>query len=258
MQRVSHPELDDQPWLPRSVRDGFTDYLRFMTVRARPYRSVVGSLADAIRASGAHRVVDLASGGGGPWPQLHPELVRRGVRTNVTLTDRYPNRAAAKRLGDQPGIAYRTDPVDARSVPADLTGFRTMFSSFHHFEPDEAKAILRDAAEHAAGIAVFEVVARQPMAFAAAPFVPLPLLVLAPVLQPFRVSRLFWTYLAPVLPMVLAWDALASVRKAYTAEEMLALARAAAPGYGWQAGRTAASVPAPSITYLIGTRAAPS
>ena len=254
MQRVSHPELDDQPWLPTSVRDGFTDYVRFMSERPRPYRSAVGQLADAIRMSGATNVVDLASGGGGPWPQLRLELARRGVEVDVTLTDRYPNRAAGERLATQPGVTYRTESVDARSVPADLTGFRTMFSTFHHFEPDEATAILRDAAANAAGIAVLEVVDRTPLGFAAAPFVPLPLLVLAPFLRPFRASRLLWTYLVPALPMTLAWDALASVRKAYTADEILALAHAAAPGYGWRAGRTEPSLPVPSITYLFGTQ----
>lgn len=252
MNRVPHPELDDQPWLPRSIRDGLTDYLRFLTVRARPYRAAEDVLADAIRASGATGFVDLASGGGGPWPQLRPALARRGVDVAVTLTDRFPNLAAAERLEAQPGIAYRRDPVDARHVPRDLSGFRTMFSTFHHFEPAAAIAILRDAAENAAGIAIFEAVSRSPMALAAAPFVTVPLLFVAPFLRPFRWSRLLWTYLAPVLPMVLAWDALASVRKAYEPDEMLAMAREARADYDWRMGRTDVRFPL-RITYLVGT-----
>lgn len=252
MKRVSHPELGDQPWLPRSIRDGFTDYLRFMTVRARPYRAAETFLADAIRSSGATRVVDLASGGGGPWPQLRLELGRRGLEVEVVLTDWFPNLAAGERLEAQPGISYRREPVDARSVPSDLTGFRTMFSTFHHFEPDAATAILRDAAENAAGIAIFEAVSRSPLALAAALFVPVPLLFVAPFLEPFRGSRLLWTYLLPVLPMVLAWDALASVRKAYTPQEMLAMAQEARADYDWRVGQTSGRFPL-RVTYLVGT-----
>lgn len=252
MKRVSHPEVDDQPWLPRSVRDGFTDYLRFMTTHARPYQAVVEPLADALRVSGATTVVDLASGGGGPWPQLRGELARRGVEIDVVFTDRYPNLGAADALAAQPELTYHREPVDARDVPADLRGFRTMFSAFHHFEPHDAVAILRDAAEQGDGIAIVEAVRRSAAALALAPFVPLPMMVLAPFIRPFRWSRLAWTYAFPLIPMALAFDALASVRKAYTEDELLSMARTAREDYEWRV-ETAPHARWPiSILYLIG------
>jgi len=39
-------------------------------------------------------------------------------------------------------------------VPDELTGFRTIFSAFHHFRPEEARAVVADAAHQRQGIAV--------------------------------------------------------------------------------------------------------
>ena len=42
------------------------------------------------------------------------------------------------------------------NVPESLNGFRTLFSSFHHFRPEQARAILANAMEKKQAIAVFE------------------------------------------------------------------------------------------------------
>lgn len=241
--------------MPHGVRDAVTDYLHVMTKIARPYRPVVDLLADALRRAGARTVVDLASGGSGPWPQLRPALARRGVEVDVVLTDLYPNRAAAARAAGVPGVRYRTEPVDAVRPPAGLRGFRTLFSTFHHFEPDDAAALLRNAATDGAGIAVFEAVQRTPAVFAGALLAPFPLLVVAPLMRPFRVSRLFWTYLVPAAPLTVLWDAMASCRKAYAPDEMLEIARAARAEYDWRAGVARGQPWQVPVTYLIGTPA---
>jgi hypothetical protein len=71
------------------------------------------------------------------------------------LTDLYPNIeayedacSACERLG------YHADPVDA--TDCDVEGFRTIFTSFHHFPRDLGVKILADAVRKEQGIAVFE------------------------------------------------------------------------------------------------------
>ena len=56
------------------------------------------------------------------------------------------------------------------------------------------------------------------------PLVPLAVLVLTPAVRPFRWSRLFWTYLVPVLPPPILFDGVVSCLRVYTPEEMLAMA----------------------------------
>lgn len=94
-----------------------------------------------------NNVVDLASGAGGPIPIVAKEVRRLGFDLNVTLTDRFPNPAATT-------FPYYPEPIDARRIPATLTGIRTMFASFHHFRPAEARDILRDAYEHRTPICI--------------------------------------------------------------------------------------------------------
>src|ERR1700716_560527 len=75
-------------------------------------------------------------------------------------------------------------PVNANCRPEGLTGFRTMFSSFHHFDPEDARAILTDSFGRREGIAIFEAAERSATSICAVFFVPLLALVLAPGIRP--------------------------------------------------------------------------
>src|SRR5439155_9133857 len=108
-------------------------------------------LRRAIERTKARRIVDLCSGAGGPWSRLAGQ-----VGVPVLLTDLYPHRGGVRDLSLYP------ESVDARKVPEQLDGFRTIFTAFHHFRPVEARAILEDAVRHHQGIGVFEVARRAP------------------------------------------------------------------------------------------------
>jgi len=106
--------------------------------------------------------VDLCSGTGGPWLRFvwEPRLIR-APRLAILLTDKYPNKQALLRAGAASRqISVQVSPVDATAVPSHLMGFRTVFSSFHHFEPDAARAILEDAMIRGNGVGVFEAARR--------------------------------------------------------------------------------------------------
>src|SRR5437867_274577 len=135
MARLHLFEIHDQPWCPPSLRDALTDFLGFALRLGGSYAPIAPQLRAAVARAGAARIVDLCSGAGGPWPAL-----RRDVSVPILLTDKYPNRQT--RTGTLP---FHPEPVDATAVPADLGGFRTLFTSFHHFRPDEARAILANA-----------------------------------------------------------------------------------------------------------------
>src|SRR5687767_5837892 len=139
MRRIHAIELEDQPWMPRLIRDFATDYLRHVIEMSDAYAPVLPLITEALHASGEHRVVDLCSGGGGPWPGLLPRVRAKLSTLQVVLTDRYPNAAAAERVKAIEGLSYHDEPVDALRVPAQLTGFRTMFTALHHFRPDEVR-----------------------------------------------------------------------------------------------------------------------
>lgn len=254
MKRRHLVELEDLPWWPRLFRDATTDYLVAALRHAKVYDGLVPRLAASIRRSGADQIIDLCSGGGGPWPDLLPALRKAGVDVPICLTDKYPNAAALGRVtATTRGIQFEAESVSATDVPARLTGFRTVFTAFHHFRPPDARDILAAAVRDRQGIAIAEASSRSWAALAMQAIVPLAVLVLTPTIRPFRWSRLFWTYLVPVLPIAILFDGVVSTLRVYTPEEMLAMGReVSGDAYDWEAGvERPAGSPIP-IPYLIG------
>jgi hypothetical protein len=171
----------------------------------------------------------------------------------VCLTDHDPNLEGFERARRLSGgaITSHPKPVDATQVPAELTGFRTMFFAFHHLRPEQARAALADAAAKGEGIAVFDGTRPSPLLFPLLLATPLRVLLATPFIRPFRWSRLFWTYLVPALPLVLLFDTVVSLLRVYSVPELRDLT-AGLDHYRWDIG-TVRARPVPFwITYLIG------
>ena len=254
MKRLHALEIEDQDWCPQAVRDGVTDYLQFALVTAKPYAVAVPQLAEALKRTGTKRVVDLCSGAAGPWRWLLPALAEQGLDLSVCLTDRYPNlRSLPNTPKGNPKIHYHPQPVEATQVPPELGGFRTVFTAFHHFRPEQARAILVDAVNSRQGIAVLEASQRRLLALLLLLPLPLAIWLLTPFIQPFRWSRLFWTYVIPLVPLVTLFDGLVSCLRTYNVEELRELIRSVpAENYHWDVGTLRGKGNPIEITYLIG------
>lgn len=253
MGRLPLFEIEDQPWCPPAIRRAVTGYLRLVAGLTRQVRPVVPAVADLLRRSGGTTIIDLCSGSGGVAADLAALLASSGVDARVLLTDLYPDveafgEAARSSRGR---VEFRAEPLDATSVPRELSGVRTMFNAFHHFEPDDARRILRDAAEAGRPIAVVEFVEKNAFTLAGVLFSPLLMLVLAPLARPLRPMSLVFTYLVPVAPLVVLWDGLASWLRVYSLAELRGLAASIdAPGYEWIVGHW--RVGPTRVTYLTG------
>lgn len=259
MGRLHLIELEDQPWCPAPIRDGATDYLQLTQQVADLFGPAASLLAAALRRTGATRILDLCAGGAGPWHRLLPALEVQGLEPDVLLTDLHPNADAFSRAKkDSRGrLEGLPAPVDARHVPEELTGFRTIFNALHHFRPDDARAILRNAVERREGIAVFEAVERTAPSIVGILPSPIAVLLLTPLMRPFRWSRLLFTYLLPVIPLLVLFDGVVSCLRVYSPEELRALVGGLGEtGYDWEIGRLPGKGPA-KITYLIGVPRTP-
>ena len=144
-------------------------------------------------------------------------------------------------------------PVDATRVPADLPGFRTMFSCLHHFRPAQAEAILRDAFERRRGIGIFEVTERAPLGLAQAFMSPIPVVFLTPFVRPLRLSRFALTYLLPLVPALFMFDGVVSNLRTYTQDELRAMtAPLRRADYRWEIGQARHPILPTKVTYVIG------
>ena len=249
-------EFEDQSWFPDVIRTGGTDYLRYLLVATEVYKPCIVLLNEVLKQTGETKIVDLCSGGGGYIEQVYHEF--NYVPTNdisFTLTDKFPNIEAYKHLQNKTNgkIGFDARSVDAASVPADLKGTRTMFSAIHHFQPGQVRSILKNAVDNNASIAIFDggdksifsilgILVIHPIAF----------LLFTPFFKPFKFSRLFFTYILPLIPLYTIWDGCVSILRLYKPKELLKIASEVSGTYKWTAGKTTSKFGL-HASYLIGT-----
>lgn len=254
MPRLHLFELEDQPWFPATIRDSATDYLRFMEAKFELHKSMLPLLRAALKESGSTQIVDLCAGAGGPILALQAALAVEGFAVQVLLTDRYPNLEAFQQLSAlHPGnIQYSASPVDATQVPVELKGLRTMFNAFHHFAPNAARAVLASAVAARQPIAIFEIPERRLSTILPLLLTPIFVAIATPWIRPFRWSRLFWTYLVPLVPLTCCWDGIVSQLRAYSVPELHELTQGL-DTYHWKVGQVEIGTTPGSLTYLLGT-----
>jgi hypothetical protein len=142
LQRIHLFEFLDLPWYPQTFRRMQTDYLQFAASMGMGHQNLVPLLSKAMQHAGTAQIVDLCSGGSGPWMRLQEHFKRAGLSVSIKLTDKYPHpEAVHKWAGASPqGIEYLSEPVDAMQVPPHLKGMRTLFEGFHHLSPSRPGA----------------------------------------------------------------------------------------------------------------------
>lgn len=220
------------------------------------YDPIVLRLRCALQEAGTRQILDLCSGGGGPWPRLIQGFEdKERFPIQVRLTDKFPNPKAFEHAQKihRARIAFHAASVDAARIPCDLQGFRTFFTCFHHFPPDRARTVLQDVVGHQEGVGIFEVPKRDWLTILFVAFMPALALALVPFIRPFRWSRLLWAYVIPALPLVLWFDGVVSCLRAYTPLELRELTRRlAGHGYHWESGEEENRRLPVTVTYLIG------
>jgi hypothetical protein len=170
---------------------------------------------------------------------------------DATLTDLFPDREAFAWAASATGgrVLGWPEPVDARRVPAPLAGVRTFFNSFHHFPPEGARAILEDAYRQRQPILVAEITERS--AFRAAlTFLHSATLMFryVPQMRPAApLSVWIFTYLIPLLPLALAWDAMISCLRSYNEAELRQLCSNFSEEWAWEFRR----IPMPGLPVHI-------
>lgn len=254
MKRLHLFEWEDQKWFPTFLRDYMTDFLQFVANQFDMFKGVVPVLLEGLQKSGSTQVIDLASGGGGSWKKLLGHLQSAVPNLKVMLSDYYPNLDAfeATKAQNPEVFDYKKKSINAMDVPKELKGLRTMFLSFHHFQPEQAVKILQDAVNKRQAIAVFEAQERSISHFIQFFFSPINVLLMTPFIPPFKIGRIFFTYLIPLVPILVWWDGLVSVLRTYSQAELRDLIDQVEgnEGYVWEVGKKKSGMV--TVPYLLG------
>lgn len=192
MGRIHLFEFEDQSWFPDFLRNYGTDFLQFLSNKTKLFKSIIPIIEEGVRESETNQIIDLGSGGGGGLIWLNEQLKKNNPSLRILLTDYFPNIPAFENTKRKDAnIDFIDTPIDARKVPEKLKGLRTMFLSFHHFKPLEARMILQNAVNTNSPIAIFEAQERSLPSIVAMIFSPLSVLITTPFIQPFKWERFF-------------------------------------------------------------------
>lgn len=139
---------------------------------------------------------------------------------------------------------YLKEDIQIKSIPisdfnTDTKGVYLFLNSFHQLNVKQAKEILSQIVNSKNPIIIVEgnndslwqVVGMTV-------FVPLTTLLTAPFVKPFRLTRLLFTYIIPVLPLIITIDGCIALLKLYNPKDLLELTSSInAPKYEWKAGK---------------------
>lgn len=255
MRRIHLFEFEDLHWFPAFLRNYVTDFLQFLSNKTKLYKSVIPIIKKGLEQSGTNQIIDLGSGGGGGLIWLNSALKEDIPDLKITLTDYYPNISAfefTKKQADN--FDFLEKPVDARNVPIGLKGLRTQFLSLHHFREDDAKQILQNAINTNSSIAIFEAQERSIPSILAMLLSPVSVLLTTPFIRPFKPGRIIFTYIIPVVPLVVLWDGIVSSFRTYSVKEMNELVNKLndRDKYNWDIGKVKSGPGV--ILYLLGTK----
>ena len=249
-------EFEDLSWFPNFLRQSMTDYLRFVLNAVNFYYPVTPFIREGLDNAKRFTVIDLCSGGGGAIKKVQKNFYDTyNVSLPVILTDKFPNFEAFRLLkqGSNGGIDFAAKPVDATNVPPELTGLRTIFSAFHHFNKAQARLVLQDAVTALQPIAVFD--GGDKTIFTALGIIifhPIIFFLFTPFIKPFRFSRIIFTYLVPLIPLCTIWDGVVSIMRLYKPAELLSVANSInSPLFKWNAGNLKNKF-GMKVTYLLG------
>lgn len=226
--RLHLVETEELSWLPAFMRRGIINALGLILRTVKAYEH--GFDLFARWSKGGRDLLDLGSGSGDHVGKLLQFRRSKGDDAEAPLTvcvsDLAPDVQRFRRLQNQfpDQIRYVAQSLDATHVGVTLgRDLRSMFTAFHHLNPDQARALLLDASQHSNGIFIFEPQTRR-VASLLANAMGIVFGMIAPfVVRPFDWRIALFSTVIPVIPLLLVFDGVVSVLRSYTVAEIEAM-----------------------------------
>src|SRR5262249_34990369 len=123
----------------------------------------------------------------------------------------------------------------------------------HHFKPAQVKCVLKNAVDNNVPIAIFDGGDKSIFGILGIIIIhPIAIFLFTPFFKPFKFSRLFFTYIIPMIPLYTVLDGCVSIMRLYSPGELLKISKAVSPDkFKWSAGKTKNRFGL-HATYLIG------
>jgi len=253
-------EFTDLAWVPNVLKFHIAEIIEQIDAGSPTLETAVDKLETVLAAQGEKDVTELCAGSGRTLIRSLKDAFSAGRLRRLRITDWFPQVEGYRALAaNHPFVDPVERPVDARKVPEDLPGARVIIRGFHHFEPKDAKAILKSAYDSRSVFAAFETPERSARWILFISLVPsfILALIMTARIRPLRWHHLLFGYLIPIVPLMFCWDNVVSGLRAYTQDELKAMvADLDDPDYRWEIGVLPNKNPNHAIrriSYVIGT-----
>ena len=206
-------ELEDYNWFPAALRRWQLQFVGNISVWTKLYWPIAPVLQQMIDKNKLTKLQDTCSGNGMPAVYVHGHLT---TKIPVLLTDKYPVTA----FENKSGIVYSFDPVDVLKIQPEANTVYTMYNAFHHFPAGQQKEWVKKMAEGKAVFLIAEILTPGLLNLLKIFFTTTIIqLLTAPLVKPFSLPRLFFTYIIPVNLFTVTYDGIISVIRSKTVKE---------------------------------------
>ncbi len=219
-------EVHERPWCPAVLRDGVTDFLSFFSVFSGLQAAVCKCLAALLKKNGKDRLVELCAGSGFSGLNLIRTIsgMYPGKPLKLLLTDLYPNANWPEVCRLESKVECVPESCDAHTALKTYDGVFFMFAALHHFSEREIVEMLATAIQHRRSFLSVDYFQRgRLIEFLLIPAGAFLEYCIAFLIFPFSWMRLLFTYVIPLIPLVLMADTLLSQWRSYSVDELNAL-----------------------------------
>jgi hypothetical protein len=225
MKRKQVFQFSNQNWYPAFLKRDMYEFMTWFVGKVHAAKPFVPVISEGLQHAPAHRIINIDS------------QIGAGFETVKDLISEQPE--------------FFNLPI--QNFNTSNSGLYLFVNSFHQLKPEMARNYLSEIAKSRNAVVVVEgnndslwqVVGMTV-------FVPLAVILSAPLVKPFRVTRLIFTYLIPVLPIVTMLDGFLALFKLYNPNDLNELvSEIPEKNYTWKSAK-ADNGRGGKIMYLIG------
>ncbi|MEM9718931.1 MAG: hypothetical protein AAGA10_06780 [Bacteroidota bacterium] len=211
MKRKEVPQFINQRWVPQLFKDLVYEFMTWFVGKIHAAKPFMPILNEALTHTHSNAIVAIDHGIGAGFETVEPYL--------------------------EDDISVEQISID--QFKAEQSALYVSVNGFHQLSPDRAAHLLQEVAHRKHPIAILEgnndslwqVVGMLV-------FVPLTVILTAPFVKPFRVTRLLFTYVIPILPLLTLMDGFLALFKLYNPKDLQELYQSLeVPNYRWRSGK---------------------
>jgi len=209
MKRKQVPQISNTSWFPKFLTRCIHEFMTWFVGKVHAAKPFIPILYEGLQYANNIIVIDGKSGAGF-------ETLEGLIDVNISRSN-----------------------VDIHHFTAAQAGLYVCVNSFHQLRPREARILLYKVARKNRPLVILEGNNDSLwQVFGMTIIVPITVLLTAPFVTPFRMERLLFTYLIPILPLVTLIDGFLALFKLYAPKDLDELtASVGQKNYKWRSGK---------------------